>query len=308
MPAVSISPLFNGWQGFTAGGLPLSGGFINTYLAGTTTPALTYTDSAGTIANATAIQLDSAGRPPAEIWLVNGTAYKFIVTDSLALDPRSFDNIIGVGTTTGAGTFTDLTTTGNNILGNAQTDTTNIGNGDIVKDNAGYTGFGVAPTAGRGKIQLAGSANGGILLGNQSNTYNLALDHYEENPWTPRFAFGGVTTGWTLTGTGTFTRIGNIVFFTGSCSYTVKGAGAGVVTITGLPYAVNASFGSYVTTAVFQTVGLITGEFISIPTAGATVMQVGYIASPGAFTQLNSTDFPVAPAFTTVGVTGFYVV
>ena len=40
----------------------------------------------------------------------------------------------------------DLTTTGNTILGNAQADTLNVGNGDIVKDNVGYTGFGTAPS------------------------------------------------------------------------------------------------------------------------------------------------------------------
>lgn len=40
----------------------------------------------------------------------------------------------------------DLTTTGNNILGNAQADTLNVGNGDIIKDNVGYTGFGTSPS------------------------------------------------------------------------------------------------------------------------------------------------------------------
>jgi hypothetical protein len=40
----------------------------------------------------------------------------------------------------------DLTTTGNTILGNAQADTLNVGNGDIVKDGVGYTGFGTAPS------------------------------------------------------------------------------------------------------------------------------------------------------------------
>jgi hypothetical protein len=42
----------------------------------------------------------------------------------------------------------DLTTTGNTILGNAQADTLNVGNGDIIKDASGNVGFGISPTQG----------------------------------------------------------------------------------------------------------------------------------------------------------------
>ena len=100
MPAVLLSPVFNAWQGFSAGGLPLSGGFLSTYLAGTLTPAATYTTNAGNVANATTIQLDAAGRPPQEIWLVYGQAYKFILTDALGTNPLTFDNISGVASST----------------------------------------------------------------------------------------------------------------------------------------------------------------------------------------------------------------
>lgn len=48
---------------------------------------------------------------------------------------------------TGAVTgVTDLTTTGNTILGNASTDTLNVGNGGIIKDASGKIGIGVTPT------------------------------------------------------------------------------------------------------------------------------------------------------------------
>jgi hypothetical protein len=95
--SLSLSALFNGWQGFSIGGLPLVGGFINTYLAGTSTPAATYTDSGGLTPNANPIQLDAAGLPPNEIWLTDGVAYKFVVTDSLGLSPRTYDNVTGIG-------------------------------------------------------------------------------------------------------------------------------------------------------------------------------------------------------------------
>ena len=44
-------------------------------------------------------------------------------------------------TNTGTETIVNLTTTGNTILGNASTDTLNVGNGSIVTDGAGNTGF-----------------------------------------------------------------------------------------------------------------------------------------------------------------------
>ncbi|CAB4160659.1 hypothetical protein UFOVP774_10 [uncultured Caudovirales phage] len=56
------------------------------------------------------------------------------------------DNMIIGATTPLAGTFTALTSTGNTILGNASTDTLNVGNGDIIKDASGNVGIGVTPT------------------------------------------------------------------------------------------------------------------------------------------------------------------
>ena len=49
-------------------------------------------------------------------------------------------------TFTGLQTFGALTTTGNVILGDAQADTLNVGNGDIIKDASGNVGIGLTPT------------------------------------------------------------------------------------------------------------------------------------------------------------------
>ena len=96
MPAVNLSPIFNGWQGFTPTGLPMSGGFLYTYQAGTSTPLASYTTNAGTVANSTPITLGSDGRPPNEIWLVTISAYKFVLTDSLLNVIGTYDNITGI--------------------------------------------------------------------------------------------------------------------------------------------------------------------------------------------------------------------
>jgi hypothetical protein len=96
--SVFLSPVGNGdhWLGSNA--LPANGGFINTYLAGTTTPAATYTTSAGNVANTNPIVLSPAGIPPFEIWLTGGVSYKFIITDILGVQiGPTYDNIYGIG-------------------------------------------------------------------------------------------------------------------------------------------------------------------------------------------------------------------
>lgn len=94
-----------GWQFFDDSGIPLSGGLIYTYLAGTTTPATTYTSSTGGTPHTNPIVLDAAGRVPNEIWVTTGTSYKFVVHTSADVLIRSYDNILG-GVTSASVSFT----------------------------------------------------------------------------------------------------------------------------------------------------------------------------------------------------------
>jgi hypothetical protein len=101
--AVKLSPLAGaGWQFFDNLGTPLTGGLVYTYTAGTTTPQATYTSSAGTIANANPIVLDSAGRTANEVWLTVGVAYKFVLQTPAAITIGTYDNISGINDLTGA--------------------------------------------------------------------------------------------------------------------------------------------------------------------------------------------------------------
>jgi len=98
--AVSIS-LFAGIgaQFFTDDGVPLTGGLIYSYAAGTTTPKTTYTSSTGNTAHPNPIILNSAGRVPGgEIWLTSGT-YKFILATSTNVTIATYDNVFAVGNT-----------------------------------------------------------------------------------------------------------------------------------------------------------------------------------------------------------------
>ena len=95
---VSIS-LFAGIgaQFFTDDGVPLAGGLIYSYAAGTTTPKTTYTSSAGNIAHTNPIILNSAGRVPGgEIWLTLGS-YKFILATSTNVTIATYDNVSSIG-------------------------------------------------------------------------------------------------------------------------------------------------------------------------------------------------------------------
>ena len=99
-------------QFFTNDGVPLAGGLIYTYLAGTNTPAASYTTSAGTIAHSNPIVLDSAGRvPTGEIWLLFGVSYKFVIKDSAGVLIGTFDNIGGSGTGSNVQDYTGNGTT-----------------------------------------------------------------------------------------------------------------------------------------------------------------------------------------------------
>lgn len=85
-----------GGQLFTDNGIPLVGGKIYTYLAGTTTPAATYTSRTGAAYNTNPIILDAGGRTPYEIWLDGGAAYKFVVKSALDVLIGTYDDLPSV--------------------------------------------------------------------------------------------------------------------------------------------------------------------------------------------------------------------
>jgi hypothetical protein len=77
-------------QFFDANGVPLVGGKLYSYAAGTTTPLATYTSSAETTFNTNPIILNSRGE--AEVWL-GSPLYKFKLTTAADVEIWSVDNI-----------------------------------------------------------------------------------------------------------------------------------------------------------------------------------------------------------------------
>ena len=92
---VNPSPI-GGYAGqfFDNNGQPLSGGKIYTYAAGTTTPQTTYTSVTGGTPHTNPIVLDSAGRVPSgQIWLTEGSDYKFVINTSASVLLGTYDNV-----------------------------------------------------------------------------------------------------------------------------------------------------------------------------------------------------------------------
>lgn len=91
-----FSPVGND-QTIDQNGDPLVGGQIETYLAGSSTPAATYTDDTGGTQQSNPIILNSLGFPTlGPIWLTGGISYKFILKDAGGVTLRTIDNISGV--------------------------------------------------------------------------------------------------------------------------------------------------------------------------------------------------------------------
>ena len=119
---VNISPAGGvAAQFFTDDGVPLAGGKLYSYAAGSSTLQTVYTSSSGVTAWSNPIILNSAGRVSGsgEIWLTNNLAYKFILDDSTDVTIASYDNVSGIGDDTSLLTFEALLagSTGASLVG-----------------------------------------------------------------------------------------------------------------------------------------------------------------------------------------------
>ena len=97
--AVFLSPVGGvAAQFFDNNGIILSGGKLYTYAAGTTTPLVSYTTSAGNVARTNPVVLNSAGRvgDGGEIWITSAQ-YKFVLTTSTDVLVATYDNVSGIG-------------------------------------------------------------------------------------------------------------------------------------------------------------------------------------------------------------------
>jgi len=137
--AVNLSPVAGAAQQFFSNsGVPLAGGLLYTYAAGTTTPLATYTSANGATANSNHIVLNSAGRLDSEVWLTSTLTYKFLLKDSDGVTIATYDDIPGIGSVSGL-------TSGTSILyGNGSGGFSNV----VIGSNLSFVGGTLSATTG----------------------------------------------------------------------------------------------------------------------------------------------------------------
>ena len=154
--AVNLSPVAGAAQQFFSNnGVPLVGGFLYSYAAGTTTPLATYTSSSGATANSNPIVLNSAGRLDNEVWLTAGSTYKFLLKDASGVLIATYDNISGINDVNTSSFAPAAGSTSITTLGTVSTGTWNA------------TKIGVA----YGGLNLTSIAALSIPVANVANTY-----------------------------------------------------------------------------------------------------------------------------------------
>lgn len=157
-------------QFFDAAGVPLVGGKLYTYAAGTSTPLATYVDSSGITSNTNPVILDSRGE--ANIWLLPALSYKFVLKDSTDTTIWTVDDInLGIN-------FANVIITGGTIngvtIGNIApgpaTFTTLRATGNVTFDGTGQLEIPSGLTADR-----TDTPSDGMIR------YNETVDKYEGN-------------------------------------------------------------------------------------------------------------------------------
>lgn len=81
------------FQGLGFGGIPLPGGQLSSFVAGTSTPQATYTDSTMSTPNTNPVILNANGQAP--VWLNPSLVYKFVLQDRFGNQIFSADQVQG---------------------------------------------------------------------------------------------------------------------------------------------------------------------------------------------------------------------
>jgi hypothetical protein len=134
------------------------------------------------------------------------------------------------------------------------------------------------------------------------------LDDYEEGTWTPTLTFGGASVSMTYSvQTGSYTKIGRVVYATCRIVLTNKGSSTGSAIITGLPFTSisgNTNYGS----GIFGYVEAIansarwSAQQMPVQDAGTSSLQLRYVLSTGsndhnADSFTNTTDIIISVTY-----------
>lgn len=152
-------------------GSPLANGTVETFIAGTSTPAVTYTDNTGNTSVGTSVPLDANGRPNSGngIWIESATVYKFIIKNSNGSTVQTIDNISAGGFNGSSSFVTAVAESGLTTARVLTTSTTNT----IVDGGAGST-IQVQRTALTGDVTASANSNTTTIANNAVTTAKIS--------------------------------------------------------------------------------------------------------------------------------------
>jgi hypothetical protein len=124
------------------------------------------------------------------------------------------------------------------------------------------------------------------------------LDDYEEGTWTPALAFGGGSTGITyLERSGSYVKIGRVVYAWMSIYLTNKGSSTGSAQINGLPFTGTNGFYNEQAASLSDVSYITFGGILMARVGGSTLtggincLQLYQVTSGNAFTDVSNTGF-----------------
>lgn len=142
----------------------------------------------------------------------------------------------------------------------------------------------------------------GILIADSSGKVTPSGSFVSSTPWTPVLNFDGDNTDITYTTqTGSYTRLGDLVFFTLNIVLSDNGSTSGSVTITGLPVPCS---GSYPLHIVYENINITSpGDSLSAMLKESTI-NINFINSLSAMSDLTNTSVSKTASF---NISGTYI-
>lgn len=262
-----------------ADGVPLVGGKVYTYAAGTTTPQVTYTDSTGSTANSNPIILDSRGE--ANIWLGEAT-YKFKLLDADNVEIWTVD-YISAPTTAVSPVLTGNVTISTDSSGPALK-ITQTGTGDVLRvqdsvdpditpfviNSAGLVGLGtVAPAEALdidndGKIQFSASGTARTVI--SADASNSTIDVKDNRNFLVKTNGG---TRITVSGAGATTLSNALTVSSGGAAITGNSSVTGTLTSSGALTVSSGGAGITGNSSVTGTLGV--SNTLTVSSGGANI-------------------------------------
>ena len=117
------------------------------------------------------------------------------------------------------------------------------------------------------------------------------LDDYEEGTFTPSVTFGGASVGLTGTFNGSYTKIGNRVFFISRIGLTSKGTSTGQALLTGLPFVSANHISNSCPCSMYFSLLKFANQAVCIVSANSFVVTLGEATEVGGFSNLMDSDF-----------------